>query len=185
MELKGPGEGAGGPIDGEEGQGETGWIASDSLFPFEPWPVSEGAVHYIENDDASSEDETINEPLATDRRASSPTERSQQDDYLEDDEDEQPPGEGEKRPPLPDPGRIEPGSTVEDVLNLVPPHIREARKPARRGGGMRYPDPDRPGDQLIIEPGEPTSSNVHGGPYVKISIRGTVVRIPLKGNPTL
>lgn len=90
------------------------------------------------------------------------------------------------RPGVPDPEDIPPGSTPEDVIDKLPPYIAEGGEPSRKGGGVRYPDPDRPGDQVIIEPGDPSASDpLHQGPYVKISKGGQVTRVPLRGNPAL
>jgi uncharacterized protein YukE len=89
-------------------------------------------------------------------------------------------------PGIPDPGEIPPGSTPQDVIDKLPPDIAAGGEPSRKGGGVRYPDPNRPGDQLIIEPGDPNASDpLHQGPYVKISKGGTVTRVPLAGNPSL
>jgi uncharacterized protein YukE len=89
-------------------------------------------------------------------------------------------------PGIPDPSEIPPGSTPEDVIEKLPPEIVAGGGPSRKGGGVRYPDPNRPGDQLIIEPGDPSADDpLHQGPYVKISKGGTVTRIPLAGNPSL
>jgi uncharacterized protein YukE len=91
-----------------------------------------------------------------------------------------------ERPGIPDPEDIPPGSTPEDVIDRLPQHIQDEGQPSRKGGGTRYPDPDRPGDQVIIEPGDPGASDpLHQGPYVKISKDGRVTRIPLEGNPSL
>jgi hypothetical protein len=57
--------------------------------------------------------------------------------------------------------------------------------PARKGDGMRYLNPHKPGDSIIIENGTPGVNNVPGGPYVKMSSNGKVERIPLAGNPVL
>jgi len=51
---------------------------------------------------------------------------------------------------------------------------------------MRDPDPDRPGDQVGIMPGDPTASDpLHRGRYVVISKGGSRARIPPLGNPTI
>lgn len=89
-------------------------------------------------------------------------------------------------PGVPDPSEIPPGSTPEEVIDKLPPEIAAGGEPSRKGGGVRYPDPNRPGDQVIIEPGDPNATDpLHQGPYVKISKGGTVTRVPLAGNPTL
>ncbi len=57
----------------------------------------------------------------------------------------------------------------------------------RKGGGTRYADPNKPGDQIRVMPGNPDDPNpAKQGPYVRISRRGKVSDpIPLQGNPML
>ncbi len=59
--------------------------------------------------------------------------------------------------------------------------------PGKGGEGTRYPDPNRPGDQVRIMPGKPTDPNpVKQGPYGRVSDGGKLSPpIPLQGNPTL
>jgi RHS repeat-associated protein len=56
-----------------------------------------------------------------------------------------------------------------------------------RGGGVRYPVPGRPGDQVRIEQGNPGDPNpVKQGPYGRVSQNGVKSDpFPLAGNPTL
>lgn len=57
---------------------------------------------------------------------------------------------------------------------------------SKKGEGIRYLNPDKPGEAIIIEKGWPGASDpLHSGPYVRISIYGTVTRTPLEGNPVL
>jgi hypothetical protein len=89
-------------------------------------------------------------------------------------------------PGVPDPGDITPGSTPQDVLNKLPPSIRNNGWPTRTGNGIRFADPSRPGDQVRIMPGNPRAPDpLHQGPYVEISKNGRETRIPLRGNPVL
>jgi hypothetical protein len=89
-------------------------------------------------------------------------------------------------PGVPDPGRIAPGSTPQEVINKLPLRIRKTRRPTKTGNGIRFEDPTRPGDQVRIMPGDPSSTDpLHRGPYVVISKNGQRTRIPLQGNPVL
>lgn len=60
-------------------------------------------------------------------------------------------------------------------------------EPTKQGGGTRYPNPDKPGEQVRIQPGNPNDPNpAKQGPYGRISSDGKVSPpIPLQGNPTL
>lgn len=60
-------------------------------------------------------------------------------------------------------------------------------KPLKKGSGVRYLDPSRPGVGVYIEDGWPGAAEpLHSGPYVKLTTgRGPAVRIPLAGNPAL
>ena len=52
--------------------------------------------------------------------------------------------------------------------------------------GVRFLNPDRPGEAIMIELGWPNAKDpLHAGPYVRISRDGKIIRIPLEGNPTL
>jgi hypothetical protein len=76
------------------------------------------------------------------------------------------------------------GATPEEVRRLVPRDWVE--KPLKKGEGVSFGDPKRPGDMIAIESGVPGHSDpVHAGPYVKVSRNGHTVRIPLLGNPAL
>lgn len=82
-----------------------------------------------------------------------------------------------------DPGILT-GLSPDEVATLIPETW--VRSPARKGEGLRYADPTRPGVQIIIEEGWPGGSGVHAGPYARISTgRGKPIRIPLAGNPEL
>jgi intein/homing endonuclease len=79
------------------------------------------------------------------------------------------------------PGSLE-GATIQEVERLIPKGwIKES---SARGGGLRYRDPNRPGDQIRIMPGQKNDPNpVKQGSYVRISIRGVKsAPISLKGN---
>ncbi len=76
------------------------------------------------------------------------------------------------------------GLKPEEVRNLIPENWVE--RPAKKGDGVRFLNPDRPGESIMIENGWPNATDpVHAGPYAKISIDGKVYRIPLEGNPSL
>ncbi|MFD0203999.1 MULTISPECIES: WXG100-like domain-containing protein [Saccharothrix] len=76
------------------------------------------------------------------------------------------------------------GATPEQVRETIPDTWEE--RPAKKGDGTRFLNPDRPGESIIIENGWPGHADpVHRGPYVKISKDGQVTRIPLEGNPAL
>ncbi len=82
-----------------------------------------------------------------------------------------------------DPGSLK-GATPRQVREAVPDGWIE--QPMRRGGGVRFLNPDRPGEAIFIEPGwKDATDKVHGGPYVKISRHGTTHRVPLHGNAAL
>lgn len=76
------------------------------------------------------------------------------------------------------------GKDPQDVEDAIPDDW--VKSPAKKGGGTKYSNPGRPGDQIIIEPGWPNATDpTHAGPYVKVSKGGKVIRIPLLGNPAL
>jgi hypothetical protein len=76
------------------------------------------------------------------------------------------------------------GKDPEDIEDAIPDDW--IKSPAKKGGGTKYSNPGRPGEQIIIEPGWPNATDpTHAGPYVKVSQNGNVIRIPLKGNPAL
>jgi hypothetical protein len=75
------------------------------------------------------------------------------------------------------------GKDPQEVEDAIPDDW--IKSPAKKGGGTKYSNPGRPGEQIIIEPGWPNATDpTHAGPYVKVST-GDVIRIPLKGNPAL
>ena len=76
------------------------------------------------------------------------------------------------------------GAEPADVANSIPNTWQAS--PTNKGDGIRYLNPNKPGETVIIEKGWPNISDpLHQGPYARISKNGTVERIPLKGNPTL
>ncbi|MHB8143976.1 MAG: hypothetical protein ACYDGX_10085 [Thermoleophilia bacterium] len=76
------------------------------------------------------------------------------------------------------------GASMEEVKSLIPNDWEEM--PLRRGAGVRYLNPNRPGESIMLEEESPTAEDpLHQGPYVKISKDGIVTRIPLEGNPVL
>ena len=86
-------------------------------------------------------------------------------------------------PSIDDPDSLA-GLSPDEVRGLIPDDF--IKEPSRSGGGERYRDPRKTGEQIRIMPGNENSSNpVKRGPYVRIS-RGGVKSppIPLKGNPS-
>ncbi|HEX5495989.1 MAG TPA: hypothetical protein VFX70_15580 [Mycobacteriales bacterium] len=76
------------------------------------------------------------------------------------------------------------GATPDEVRDLIPDGWIE--KPLKKGSGVRFLNPKRPGESVSIEDGWPGHSDpLHSGPYVKISRNGIIERIPLHGNPVL
>ncbi len=77
------------------------------------------------------------------------------------------------------------GATIQEIESLIPNGW--IKLPLRRGEGVRYLNPSKPGEAVMIEKGwtNADSNNLHSGPYVRISINGKTTRIPLMGNPIL
>ena len=76
------------------------------------------------------------------------------------------------------------GASPDEIEALIPGDW--IQKPLKKGKGVRYLNPKRPGQAVIIEEGWPNAKDpLHSGPYVKISKDGKVTRTPLKGNPVL
>lgn len=76
------------------------------------------------------------------------------------------------------------GADSKEVENLVPKDW--VKGPMKKGSGTRYLNPNKPGESILIEDGWPGASDpLHRGPYVRISRNGQIIRIPLKGNPSL
>lgn len=76
------------------------------------------------------------------------------------------------------------GASREEVRRLVPEDWVE--KPLKKGEGVRFADPKKPGDMVAIEGGVPGHSDpLHSGPYVKVSRNVHTERVPLLGNPLL
>jgi RHS repeat-associated protein len=73
------------------------------------------------------------------------------------------------------------GATPQQVRDLIPRTWRSA--PSTSGGGVKFFDGK--GNQVRIMPGTPGIGNVHGGPYMVVSIYGTIAWVPLAGNPML
>jgi RHS repeat-associated protein len=72
------------------------------------------------------------------------------------------------------------GATKSEVEKLIPKDW--IASPAKKGNGIRFINPNKNGESIIIENGWPGSNNVHGGPYVRISRNGEIIREPLAGN---
>jgi hypothetical protein len=76
------------------------------------------------------------------------------------------------------------GKDPQEVEDAIPDDW--VKSPAKKGGGTKYSNPGRPGEQIIVEPGWPNATDpTHAGPYIKVSTGNDVIRIPLKGNPAL
>ena len=72
----------------------------------------------------------------------------------------------------------------EEVENMIPSDWIPG--PLNKGEGVKFVNPHKRGEQILLEKGVPTSGDpLHQGPYMKVSRNGTVERIPLEGNPTL
>ena len=79
------------------------------------------------------------------------------------------------------PGSLE-GATPEEVEAAVPEGW--VKSPSPEGGGSRWLKPDRPGEAVRVQPGNPRDPNpVKRGPYTRVSKDGQVSDpIPLRGN---
>jgi RHS repeat-associated protein len=77
------------------------------------------------------------------------------------------------------------GASTQEIERLIPQSWTAS--PTRRGGGVRYSNPDKPGEQIRVMPGNLRDPNpVKQGPYTRISSEGNRSDpIPLKGNPEL
>jgi len=72
----------------------------------------------------------------------------------------------------------------KEIRSLIPKNWIE--KPLKKGEGVRFINPDRPGEAIMIERGWPNATDpLHAGPHVTISKDGKIIRIPLEGNPPL
>jgi hypothetical protein len=76
------------------------------------------------------------------------------------------------------------GATWDEIKKIIPNDwITMSMK---KGDGIKYVNPHKKGEQILLERGWPNATDpLHSGPYVKTSRNGTVVRIPLEGNPVL
>lgn len=85
---------------------------------------------------------------------------------------------------VPDASTLE-GKTPEEIQQIME-DLGFAGESSASGGGIRYPNPDRPGDQVRVMPGEPGSNiPMKQGPYGIVSKGGCKTRFPVAGNPTL
>jgi RHS repeat-associated protein len=88
---------------------------------------------------------------------------------------------------FPDLSHLE-GADPEDVLNAIPDHWNVSpMKKAPPGGGIRFTNPNAPGQSIIYETGWPGHPDpVHRGPYLRVNDgAGYADRIPLAGNPEI
>ena len=77
------------------------------------------------------------------------------------------------------------GATPKEVEELIPDGW--VKRPMKKATGVRYADPVNRGDQVRLCPtGTPQVNELlHQGPYATVVRRGSVVRVPLAGNPVL
>lgn len=76
------------------------------------------------------------------------------------------------------------GASEKEIRNLIPKNWIE--KPLKKGNGMKFINPEKPGEAIFIERGWPGAPDpLHAGPYLKISRDGQITRIPMQGNSTL
>lgn len=84
---------------------------------------------------------------------------------------------------LSDPSTLR-GATMSEVSKLIPKGWK--KMPLKKGKGVRYVNPAKPGESILIEQGWKNAQDlIHSGPYVRIARDGKVTRIPLSGNPAL
>ncbi|HET7117824.1 MAG TPA: hypothetical protein VFI29_15120, partial [Hanamia sp.] len=76
------------------------------------------------------------------------------------------------------------GATWDEAETLIPKDW--IRGPMKKGEGIKFVNPSKKGEQILLEKGWPGSSDpLHVGPYMKVSRDGKITRIPLAGNPVL
>ena len=76
------------------------------------------------------------------------------------------------------------GAQISEVIELIPEGW--TKMPLRKGEGIRYINPLKPGESISIEQGWKNAQDlIHSGPYVRITRDGSIIRIPLSGNPEL
>ncbi|MFO7879814.1 MAG: hypothetical protein R6V52_07240 [Bacteroidales bacterium] len=76
------------------------------------------------------------------------------------------------------------GATWKEAKRLIPKEWKKV--PMRKGKGIKYVNPNKKGEQILLEKGWPGAKDpLHAGPYMKVSQKGKITRIPLAGNPTL
>lgn len=93
------------------------------------------------------------------------------------------PEAGRSQPSLENPESLR-GVDSREVENLIPKDW--VKGPMKKGAGTRYLNPKKPGESVLVENGWPGANDpLHRGPYLRISRNGQIIRIPLKGNPSL
>ena len=76
------------------------------------------------------------------------------------------------------------GATMSEVSKLIPKGWE--KMPLNKGKGVRYVNPAKPGESILIEHGWKNAKDlIHSGPYIRIARDGKILRIPLSGNPVL
>jgi len=77
------------------------------------------------------------------------------------------------------------GASAREIDELIPEGFVQGT--TRRGGGIRYLNPERRGESVRVMPGNPRDPDpIKRGPYLRVSRDGRVSDpIPLEGNPTL
>ncbi|MFW9928263.1 MAG: hypothetical protein ACFFD1_02620, partial [Candidatus Thorarchaeota archaeon] len=76
------------------------------------------------------------------------------------------------------------GAKPSEIEKLIPKNW--VKSPLKKGDGMKFINPSKKGESIMIEKGWSNAQDlIHSGPYLRITKDGNVIRIPLKGNPTL
>lgn len=76
------------------------------------------------------------------------------------------------------------GASTEEVIRLIPAWW--IKHDTRKGGGKRFANPHRIGEQVRLMPGNPADPiAMKRGPCVVVSKDGSKWRIPLMNNPTI
>jgi RHS repeat-associated protein len=76
------------------------------------------------------------------------------------------------------------GASEAEVRSLIPEGWIE--KPLKKGEGVRFINPDKPGEAVFIERGWPGATDpLHAGPYLRVSRDGKITRIPMQGSSIL
>jgi hypothetical protein len=69
------------------------------------------------------------------------------------------------------------GVDPDEVLDIIPDHwvVEDLTKPPTKGGGIKFRNPNAPGQSIIYEAGWLGHSDpTHRGPYLKMRDRGLI-----------